>query len=125
VASRSDDRKAAVVVSAPSEEQEDGEVQMAEPAAKPAPGASVNQSSLLHWHVVQPTQSALEAAAHRVLFKTCGPSHYLLFILGTILNPRNHHVHHTLSNAFSTCTNSQSLSRLSLLKAVVPAPPCL
>ncbi len=113
------------MVSAASEEQEDGEVQMAEPAAKPAPGASVNQSSQLHWHVVQPIQSAFEAAAHRVLFKTRGPSHYLLYILGTVLNPRHHHVHHTLSNAFSTCTNSQSLSRLSLLKAVVPTLPCL
>lgn len=55
VAFRSDDRKAAAAASAPSEEQEDGEVQMAEPAAKPAPGASVNQPSQLHCHVVQPT----------------------------------------------------------------------
>ncbi len=58
------------MVSAPSEEQEDGEVQMAEPAAKPAPGACVNQSSQLHCHAVQPTQSALEAAAHRVTCTT-------------------------------------------------------
>ncbi len=50
---------------------------MAEPAAKPAPGASVNQSSQLHCHVVQPSQSALEADAHRVAFKTSAPSHYL------------------------------------------------
>ncbi|DBB02120.1 TPA: hypothetical protein ACH3X3_011159 [Trebouxia sp. C0006] len=43
---KSDDRKATAVVSVPSEEQEDGEVQMAEPAAKPAPERVSEQNGL-------------------------------------------------------------------------------
>ncbi|KAA6416485.1 MAG: hypothetical protein FRX49_13545, partial [Trebouxia sp. A1-2] len=44
--SKSDDRKAAAAVSAPPEEHEDGEVQMAEPAAKPAPERTSEQNGL-------------------------------------------------------------------------------
>ncbi|KAL0019528.1 hypothetical protein WJX77_005771 [Trebouxia sp. C0004] len=43
---KSDDRKAAAVVSAPSEEQEDGEVQIAEPAAKPAAERTSEQNGV-------------------------------------------------------------------------------
>ena len=53
-------------------------------------------------------QSALEAAAHRVTSKTCAPSCYLLYFLGTSLNPRNHYACHPLSSAFSTCTTSDA-----------------
>ena len=50
----------------------------------------------------------LRVEGEGVTFQTCAPSHYLLYFLGTCVNPRNHHAHHPFSQAFSTCTTSDT-----------------